>query len=68
MESLARINSDLKLNLPSDDFLTVNGWVLDLFGRIPKVGEKLTWDLMLIEIVDADKKKVNRIKITKNKK
>jgi CBS domain containing-hemolysin-like protein len=64
-ESLAKVNDELKLNLPAGDFATVSGWVLDLFGRIPKSGETVTWGDLTIEIVDADKKKIQRVKIKK---
>ena len=64
-ESLAYINHELKLTLPANDFATVNGWVLDLFGKIPKAGDTVRWDDLSIEIVDADKKKVLRVRIKK---
>ncbi|MCX5781796.1 MAG: hemolysin family protein [Elusimicrobia bacterium] len=65
VESLMYVNSELKLNLPAGDFSTINGWVLDLFGKIPKQGDTIRWDNLLIEIVDADKKKVLRIRLKK---
>ena len=64
-ESLAYINHELKLTLPANDFTTVNGWVLDLFGKIPKAGDTVRWDDLSIEVVDADKKKVLRVRIKK---
>jgi CBS domain containing-hemolysin-like protein len=39
--------------------------VLDLFGRIPKTGEKLTHGKIEIEIAEADKRKVIRVKLRK---
>ncbi|MFC1501438.1 hemolysin family protein [Elusimicrobiota bacterium] len=65
MESLSYINDELKLGLPEDDFSTVNGWIMDLFGRIPKTGESIRWDKILVEIVSADKKKILKVKIKK---
>jgi CBS domain containing-hemolysin-like protein len=64
-ESLEKANKELRLGLPSSDFNTVNGWVLDLFGRIPKTGEKLTHGKIEIEIAEADKRKVIRVKLRK---
>ncbi len=64
-ESLAGINDELGLNLPAAEFATVSGWALDLFGRIPKIGETVRWDKLELEIVDADKKKILRVKIKK---
>jgi putative hemolysin len=64
-ESLMRVNEELGLNLPSSEFSTVSGWVLDLFGRIPKMGDRVHWGNLETEVVDADKKKVLRVKIRK---
>jgi CBS domain containing-hemolysin-like protein len=64
-ESLAHVNDELKLNLPTKEFATVSGWVLDLFGKIPKIGETVRWDALEIEVADADKKKILRVKIRK---
>jgi putative hemolysin len=64
-ESLEAVNDQLKLNLPSHDFSTVSGWVLDMFGRIPRLGETVRWGDIEIEIADADKKKIIRVKIRK---
>ncbi|MGA2090672.1 MAG: hemolysin family protein [Endomicrobiales bacterium] len=64
-ESLDAVNDQLKLNLPAQDFATVSGWVLDMFGRIPRQGESMRWGNIEIEIVDADKKKIMRVKIRK---
>ncbi|MCX5777634.1 MAG: hemolysin family protein [Elusimicrobia bacterium] len=64
-ESLAAVNDQMKLNLPAQDFATVSGWMLDMFGRIPRAGETIRWGDIEIEIVDADKKKIMRVKIRK---
>ncbi|MCL2145006.1 MAG: hemolysin family protein [Endomicrobia bacterium] len=60
-EAISDLNDKLKLNIPDEDYTTVNGWVLEIFGRIPKNGEKTKWENFEIEIQDADEKKVNRI-------
>ncbi|MCB4791628.1 MAG: hemolysin family protein [Elusimicrobia bacterium] len=64
-ELLEKVNDELKLSLPSREFTTVSGWVLDLFGRIPKVGETITWGDVKLEIADATKKKITKVKIKK---
>jgi CBS domain containing-hemolysin-like protein len=60
-EAISDFNDKLNLNIPDEDYTTVNGWVLEIFGRIPKNGEKIKWRNLEIEIQDADEKKVNRI-------
>jgi putative hemolysin len=60
-ESVLNLNEELNTAIPEDDYSTVNGWVLELFGKIPQAGEKIKWNNYEIEIQDADEKKVNRI-------
>ena len=64
-ESLKKINDELNLGLPANDFDTLNGWALDLFGKIPKAGETVRWGALEVEVSDADKKKILRLKIKK---
>ncbi|MHB9154350.1 MAG: hemolysin family protein, partial [Endomicrobiales bacterium] len=64
-ESLDKVNEELGVNLPAAEFSTVSGWVLDIFGRIPRIGDTARWGNLEIEIVDADKKKILRVKIKK---
>jgi putative hemolysin len=60
-EAISDLNDNLNLNIPDEDYATVNGWVLEIFGHIPKNGEKTKWENLEIEIQDADEKKINRI-------
>jgi putative hemolysin len=64
-ESLKKINDELALGLPMNDFDTLNGWALDLFGKIPVAGESLRWGTLEVTVDDADKKKILRLKIKK---
>ncbi|MCA6070645.1 MAG: hypothetical protein LE180_06035 [Endomicrobium sp.] len=43
--------------MPKSNCTTVNDWVLELFGRIPENGEKITWNNYSIKIKDANLKK-----------
>ena len=63
-ESIADVNDNLKLDIPEGNFSTVNGWVLEHFGHIPKRHEKFTWNNLEIEIQNADMKKVKKIILT----
>ena len=63
-ESIADVNDILKLNIPENNFSTINGWILEHFGHIPKRREKFTWNNLEIEIQNADLKKVKKIILT----
>ena len=60
-EAISDLNDKLNLDIPDEDYTTVNGWVLEIFGSIPKTGEKTRWGNFEIEIQDADVKQINRI-------
>ena len=64
-ENLEQANRELGFNLPAGEFNSISGWILDLFGRIPRVGDTVKWGDLEIEVVDADKRKVQRVKIKK---
>jgi CBS domain containing-hemolysin-like protein len=64
-ESITNVNDELNLGIPEGNYSTVNGWILEMFGRIPKDGEKINWNGYLIKIQDADSKKVKRIILKK---
>jgi CBS domain containing-hemolysin-like protein len=64
-ESLYKVNEELGLALPADDFNTVNGWLLYLFGRIPKAGDMLQSSGLEITVMEADKRKIIRAKLRK---
>jgi len=65
-ESINKINDELKLNLPvGEDFNTVAGLVLKIFGKIPGQGEKTIWNNIKIEIVESDRRRVKKVKLTK---
>jgi CBS domain containing-hemolysin-like protein len=60
-ELVLDINEDLNIEIPDGDYSTVGGWVLELFGKIPRVGEKIMWKNYEIEIKDANEKKINKV-------
>ena len=52
------------ISLPeAEDYDTVGGLVTSLMGRIPTVGERIRSDDMEFEVVDADQRRVKRLKI-----
>jgi CBS domain containing-hemolysin-like protein len=63
--SITSVNDELNIGIPEGNYATINGWILEIFGKIPKDGEKINWNGYLIEIQDADFKKVKRIVLKK---
>ena len=48
-------------SLPDGDFNTFAGFVLSLFGRIPKVGERIDWHDWRFEVSDMDRWRINKV-------
>lgn len=62
--SLEDLNETLGLKLPSDDFDTVGGYVLDLFGKIPAKNESAAAEGITFRIKDIKGTRIGRIIVT----
>lgn len=49
--SLADLNDTLELALPTGDFDTVGGFVLNLFGELPREGDSIVYDGLKFEVM-----------------
>ncbi len=50
--------------LEADDFTTVAGLMVNQLGHVPAIGEKLDFKGLRFEVVDADSKHVNRVRLS----
>jgi magnesium and cobalt exporter, CNNM family len=58
-----RLEVALEASLAQDDEVgTVGGFVTSLFGRVPRAGERLEYRGFEVEVVDAERKRVNRVR------
>lgn len=48
------------------DYTTVAGLVLDRLGRIPKVGEQVDWNQLLLRVIAMDGLRVDQIAVKRN--
>ena len=62
------VSEALHVELPSDEFETLGGFVFDLFGKIPVRYEKVSWNGFDFIIQDMDGHKINTVKIVAPKK
>lgn len=61
--SLERLEQALETDLADNaDVGTVGGLVTTAFGRIPKIGEQLEYLGFSLEVLDAERKRVNRVR------
>jgi magnesium and cobalt transporter len=63
--SLERLEQALEAALadPDADIDTVGGLVTMAFGRVPRRGESIEYRGFLIEVVDAERKRVNQVRL-----
>lgn len=60
-----QINEAMAFDLPeSEDFDTIGGFVFAEFGRVPMVGESLTWrNSVRVTVLDATRRRINRVRL-----
>ena len=64
--NLDRLEQALEVSLEADaEVGTVGGFVTAIFGHIPKVGEVTEHEGFRVEVLDAERKRVNRVRFTR---
>jgi putative hemolysin len=59
------INEELHLNLPSGDYETIAGFVLNLLGRFPKRGQQLRYENLKLVVTKMKGMKVEEVLISR---
>ena len=60
------LNNDFELNLPEDeDYDTVGGFVFSHLGYIPKINETFVYENVKFTIIDAEARKIKKLRIEK---
>ncbi len=62
---IGKIERIFDVELAADDFTTVAGLVINRLGHLPAVGENLEFHGLRFEVVEADERRVSRVKIQK---
>jgi putative hemolysin len=55
----------LDVEIEREGFETVGGYLLSHLGRVPVVGERFDIDGLTVEVLDAERRRVNKVRITK---
>ncbi|MBE6022033.1 MAG: HlyC/CorC family transporter [Cellulosilyticum sp.] len=61
------INGELNLNIISEDFDSIGGFVIGLFDRFPDTGEEINFNEVTFKIEETVNNRINRLRITINK-
>ncbi len=62
---LDEVSQEIGINIESEDYNTIGGFVFGLFGRMPRAGETLKYRDLKFEVLEMDERKIDRLKITK---
>jgi CBS domain containing-hemolysin-like protein len=57
--------SHLKVHVEPRGFETVGGYLMSHLGRVPTVGEKFDLDGLAVEVLEAERRRVTRVRIHK---
>jgi CBS domain containing-hemolysin-like protein len=63
--SLDDLRSALDVELEAEGFETVSGLIYSILGRIPSVGETVEAGGLRLEVVKADTRKIDRVRVTR---
>ncbi|GMA42259.1 hemolysin family protein [Mobilicoccus caccae] len=51
----------LGVELPEGPYDTIGGLVMHLLGRLPEVGDEVTWDVFTLTVLEMDGRRVDRV-------
>ena len=58
------INEILELNIHSDDYDSLGGFIIELLDRLPKEGEEVSYRNMTFKVLQVEKNRIDRIQLT----
>jgi len=56
----------LDVHIEREGFETVGGYLLSHIGRVPAVGEHFDIDVLNVEVLDADRRRIYKVRIGRN--
>jgi putative hemolysin len=62
---IGKLNETLDVTLPEDEFETVGGFVLGLFGKLPVEGDQVRYDNLQFTVLRLRKNRIARIRVLK---
>jgi putative hemolysin len=60
-----QVNQRLNVQIDRQGFETVGGFLLSHLGRVPVVGEQMDVDGLHIEVLDVERRRVNKVRMTR---
>ncbi|WP_432664595.1 hemolysin family protein [Wukongibacter baidiensis] len=63
--SIEETNEILGENIPLDDYESLGGFVFNLLGRIPKVGDVIEYNNIIFKVLEVQNRRVKKIELSK---
>jgi magnesium and cobalt transporter len=60
---IGKIERLFDMEIEADDFTTIAGLVINERGYVPRVGEQLTFRGLDVEVLEADDRRINRLRL-----
>ena len=64
--SIDQMVQRLNVHVEREGFETVGGYLLSHIGRVPNVGERFQFGGLNVEILDAQRRRINMVRISKS--
>jgi len=62
---IGKVNTKLEVHLPEDEFETIGGFILGLFGRLPAEGDQVRYQDLMFTVLRLRKNRISRVRILK---
>jgi CBS domain containing-hemolysin-like protein len=62
---IGKIEHLFNMEIEADDFTTIAGLVINESGKVPPVGERFTFRGLEVEVLEADERRIGRLKVCK---
>ena len=62
---IGQLNKKLGVQLPEEEFETIGGFVLGLFGRLPSEGDQVKFGNLMFTVLRLRKNRISRVRILK---
>ena len=59
------INEQFGLHIDEETYTTVGGYLMSHLGRVPAVGERFDVDGLSVEVLDAERRRVTKVRIAR---
>ena len=63
--AISELVDRLSVEIEDGEFETVGGYVLARVGRVPAVGERFTFDGMDVEILEAERRRIHKVRLSR---